>query len=179
MAAPKRASTRSRLLKRAVKAGRSALREAEKRVPGDLRQQLERTIKDGQKTLQSALQQVQAQVDRTARQADLDKALKRLDGLSRQVQQLARAAASRGAEVAPRKTERKPAGRHAAARQPAARRSAAPKAAPKTAARGIAAARRPSSRRTAAAAGPHVEPAPPGSMPGPPPKGVDADGNAS
>jgi hypothetical protein len=74
MAPRKRASTQSHLLKRAEKFGRSALREAERRVPPDVRKQLERGFKDGQKTVQSAIQQLQKRLDRTARQADLDRA---------------------------------------------------------------------------------------------------------
>src|SRR6202790_2439686 len=99
MATRKRTSSRSRpsgLVDRAVRAGRKALREAESRVPRDVRRQLERSIKDGQKTLKTAIDQLQVQVRRTAKQADVEKALKRLDGLSRQVQELARAAAQRG-----------------------------------------------------------------------------------
>jgi polyhydroxyalkanoate synthesis regulator phasin len=130
MATRKRSSTRSKLLKRAVKAGRSALRQAERRVPPDLRKQLERTIQDGQKTLHTAIKQVQTRLDRTARQADLDRAMKRLEGLSKQVRKLAARPAAR--KPATRKpATRKPAARKPAARKPAARKPAARKAAPK------------------------------------------------
>ena len=54
-------------------------------MPPDVRRQLERSIKDGQKTLRTAIDQLQVQVRRTAKQADVDKALKRLEGLSKQV----------------------------------------------------------------------------------------------
>ena len=128
MAARKRASTRSKLLKRAVKAGRSALREAERRVPPDLRKQLERTIQDGQKTIHTAIKQLQTRLDRTARQADLDRAMKRLDGLSKQVRNLA---ARTAASATARPATRKPATRKAATRRPAARKPATRKAAPK------------------------------------------------
>jgi polyhydroxyalkanoate synthesis regulator phasin len=128
MAARKRASTRSKLLKRAVKAGRSALREAERRVPADLRRQLERTIQDGQKTIHTAIKQLQTRLDRTARQADLDRAMKRLDGLSKQVRNLA---ARTAASATARPAARKPATRKAATRRPAARKPATRKAAPK------------------------------------------------
>src|SRR6185312_14225203 len=100
MATRKRPTSRSRLLKRAVKAGRSAFREAEKRVPPDVRKQVERRLKDGQKVVDSALKQFRTQLNRTARQADLDAALKRIDQLSRQVQELARAARGRAAPAA-------------------------------------------------------------------------------
>src|ERR1700692_1798810 len=107
MATRKRTSSRSRpsgLVDRAVRAGRKALREAESRVPSDVRRQLERSIKDGQKTLKTAIDQLQIQVRRTARQADVEKALRRLEGLSKQVQQIARDAASRGSTSARRAT---------------------------------------------------------------------------
>jgi polyhydroxyalkanoate synthesis regulator phasin len=129
MAARKRASTQSKLLKRAVRAGRSALRRAEKRVPPDLRKQLERTIQDGQKTIHVAIKQVQTRLDRTARQADLDRAMKRLESLSKQVRDLAvRTTASKPAA---RPAGRKPATRKPAARKPATRKPATRKAATK------------------------------------------------
>ena len=109
MATRKRTSSRSRpsgLVGRAVSAGRKALREAESRVPPDLRRQVERSIKDGQKTLKYAIDQLQEQVRSRAKQADVDKALKRLDSLSKQVQQIARGAASRGATRASSTTRR-------------------------------------------------------------------------
>jgi len=126
MATRKRASTRSKLLKRAVKAGRTALRQAEKRVPPDIRRQLEKTIKDGQKTIHSAIKEVSTRLDRTARQADLDRAMKRLEALSKQVRNLAT-----GATTAP--AGRKPATRKPAARKPATRKAATRKAAPRPA----------------------------------------------
>src|SRR5579864_4436045 len=100
MAKRKRTSARSRrsgIVGRAVKAGRRALREAESRVPSDLRRQLERRIANSEKTLRAAIKQVSTQVQRAAKQADVDKALKRLDGISKQVQQVARNVSSRGA----------------------------------------------------------------------------------
>jgi hypothetical protein len=123
-----------------VRAGRKALREAEHRVPPDLRKQLERSIKDGQKTLKTAIVQLQAQVRSRAKQADIDKVLKRLDGLSKQVQQVARAASSRGATTAKRtarpKTRtaavRKPATRKAVTRKPATRKPATGRSSPRT-----------------------------------------------
>jgi polyhydroxyalkanoate synthesis regulator phasin len=129
MAARKRASTQSKLLKRAVKAGRSALRQAEKRVPLDLRKQLERTIQDGQKTIHIAIKQVHTRLDRTARQADLDRAMKRLEALSKQIRDLA--VRSAGSTPARRPARRKPVTRKPAARKPAPPKPAARKAAPK------------------------------------------------
>jgi hypothetical protein len=95
-----------------------------------LRRQLERTIKDGQKTLKTAIDQLQTQVRSRANKADVDKVLKRLDGLSKQVQQMARGASSRGTTTARRaggtakRTARKPVKRKAAARTTTARKSA-------------------------------------------------------
>src|ERR1700704_6280667 len=97
MAARKRPSTQSKFLNRAVKAGRSALRQAQRRLPPDVRKQVEKAVKDGQKTIHAAIKQVEKRVDRTARQADLEKAMKRLDELSRQVRHMASSAASSAA----------------------------------------------------------------------------------
>src|SRR5260370_40444945 len=125
MATKKRTSPRSRLLKRAVKAGRSYLRQAERRLPPDVRKQIDRSIKDGQKTIEGALKQLRTRVDRTASQVDLEKALKRLDGLSKQVQAIARSATARPAAPTPKPR---------AARRPAATRRTTTAAAPKAAA---------------------------------------------
>ena len=167
MATKKRASTRSQLLKRAVKAGRLALRNAEKRVPPDLRKQIERSVEDGQKTVHAAIKRVQTQLNRTARQADLDKVLKRLEGLSKQVQQVARAAASgASAKPAPKKAARKPATRKPATRKPTARR-----AAPRTAATPT----RPAARRPVRRSGTAVRSVPPPPEPGPIPERIDPE----
>jgi peptidoglycan hydrolase CwlO-like protein len=142
MATKKRTSSRSRLLKRAVKAGRSYLRQAERRLPPDVRKQIDRSIKDGQKTIEGALKQLRTRVDRTASQVDLEKALKRLDGLSKQVQAIARSATTRPAAAKPaRRTPRRPAARRrttkaaapkaAATAKPATRKAPARRAAPR------------------------------------------------
>jgi hypothetical protein len=127
-------------------------------MPADLRKQLERSFVDGQKTVQVAIKQVQAQLNRTARQADLDKALKRLEALSRQVAEMARAAAAARQAPPPRKVTRKPATRKPAARKPAAAAARKP------------AARRPAARRVAA---PGARSVPPPPAPGPGPEPVD------
>jgi polyhydroxyalkanoate synthesis regulator phasin len=127
MAARKRTSTQSKLLNRAVTAGRSALRQAQRRLPPDVRKQIDRTVKEGQKTIHSAIRQVETRLDRTARQADLEKAMKRLDELSRQVRNMAAAAAA--ARTAPAaSTTRKTAPRRAATRKSSARPAATRKA---------------------------------------------------
>jgi polyhydroxyalkanoate synthesis regulator phasin len=128
MAARKRASARSKLLKRAVKAGRSAIREANKRMPPDMRRQIERTVQDGQKTFHTAIKQVQTRLDRTARQADLDRAMKRLDELSKQVRKMATGTA---ASANPRSARPKAATRKTAARKPATRRTTSRTSRPK------------------------------------------------
>jgi hypothetical protein len=129
MAARKRASTQSKLLNRAVKAGRSALRQAQRRLPPDVRKQIERTVKDGQKTIHAAIKQVESRLDRTARQADLEKAMKRLDELSKQVRNMAVAAAG-ARTAAPKAATRKPTARKPATRKPATRKASTRKAAP-------------------------------------------------
>ena len=140
MAKKKRASSRSKFLNRAVKAGRSYLREAERRLPPEVRKQIDRSIKDGQKTVEGAIKQLRTRLDRTANQVDLEKALKRLDGLSKQVQQLARSVSSRPAATTRRAT-RRPAAR---------RRTVARAAAPKAAATRATATRKAPARRAAA-----------------------------
>ena len=141
MAARKRASTQSKLLNRAVKAGRSALLQAQRRLPPDVRKQIERTVKDGQKTIHTAIKQVETRLDRTARQADLEKAMKRLDELSRQVRNMAAGAAAARSGAA------RPATRKATTRKAATRKSS-PRAAGGAAAGKTTPARKRTSRTT-------------------------------
>ena len=132
MPARRRPTPRSPL-NRAVKAGRKALRQAEKRIPPDLRRQIERGIKDGQKRFDATVKDVRTRVSKATAPGEIDRALKRFSGLSKQFEGLARtltaraAAATRG--TAPRRTtapaKRKPAARKPAARKPAARKPAA------------------------------------------------------
>src|SRR5438067_11304896 len=84
MATRKRTSKRSGLVGRAVSAGRQALKEAERRVPPDLRRQAERRLKDADKTARAAIKQLQTQVKRASTRADVNRALKRIDGLTKQ-----------------------------------------------------------------------------------------------
>lgn len=104
MATRKRTTRRTGLVGRAMQAGQQALRQAESRVPPDFRRQVERRITQGEKGLESAIKQVRQQVLQAAKQADVDKVLKRLDGLTKQVQQLARGAAARTAPAKRRAT---------------------------------------------------------------------------
>jgi hypothetical protein len=124
MAKKKPTSRRSGLVGRAVTAGRKALKEAESRVPPDLRKQVERRVRDANKTVQAAIKEAQTQVKRASSRADVNNLLKRLDGLTKQARQLARGTASKRSTTprATRKatTTRKPATRKAAAKRPAA-----------------------------------------------------------
>jgi len=78
-----------------VSAGRRALREAESRVPPDLRRQLERSLKDADKTARAAIKQLQTQVKRASTRADVNSVLKRIDGLTKQARQIALGRAAR------------------------------------------------------------------------------------
>src|SRR5690349_9192921 len=103
MATRKRTSRRTGLVGRAVKAGRQALREAEKRVPPELRRQVERRIKDADKTARAAIKQLQAQAKKASTRADVNTVLKRIDGLTKQARQIASGSRTR-ATAARRRT---------------------------------------------------------------------------
>jgi len=130
MAKRKRTSRRSGLVRRAVSAGRKALKEAESRVPPELRKQVERRVRDANKTVQAAIKEAQAQVKRASSRADVNSFLKRLDGLTKQAKQLARGAstkrstARRATAVRKATTTRKPATRKTAAKRAAAKPAA-------------------------------------------------------
>lgn len=91
----KRTSRRTGLVDRAVRAGRRALKEAESRVPPDLRRQVERRLKDADKTARAAIKQLQVQVQRATTRADVNSVLKRIDGLTKQARQIASGAGAR------------------------------------------------------------------------------------
>lgn len=93
----KRTSRRTDLVGRAVSAGRRALKEAEGRVPPDLRRRVERSLKDADRTARAAIKTLQTQVRRASTRADVNSVLKRIDGLTRQARQIARGAGSRPA----------------------------------------------------------------------------------
>jgi hypothetical protein len=119
---------------------------------------VERSIKDGQKTLKTAIDQLEVQIRKTAKQADVEKALKRIEGLSMQVRQMARDVAARGAARPTRRaaSTAKRTAKTTARRKPATRKTTAA-AAPKTVTRR--APRRRSS--TSAAPAPAAEPGTP------------------
>ena len=130
MAKRKRTSRQSGFVGRAVSAGRRALREAESRVPPDLRRQLERRLKDADKTARVAIKQLQAQVKKASTRADVNSVLKRIDGLTKQARQIAQGTAPRASSTRRRATTttKRPATRTrkapSTARPPASRRAA-------------------------------------------------------
>src|SRR5216110_2145180 len=104
MATRKRATRRSGIVGRAVSAGRRALREAERRVPPDLRRQVERRLKDADKTARAAIKQLQTQAKKASTRAGVNTVLKRIDGLTKQARQIARGTGSRTASTRRRAT---------------------------------------------------------------------------
>src|SRR5579864_3540014 len=86
----KRTTRRSGLVGRAVSAGRRALREAESHVPPDLRRQVERRLRDADKTARAAIKTLQSQVKKASTRADVNSVLKRIDGLTKQAKQVVR-----------------------------------------------------------------------------------------
>ena len=103
MATRKRAARRSGLVGRAVRAGRQALKEAESRIPPDLRRRVDRGIKDADKAARAAIKELQVQVKRASTRADVNSVLKRIDGLTRQARQIAQATGPRKAAPARRR----------------------------------------------------------------------------
>ena len=95
MATRKRKARQSGLVGRAVSAGRRAWKEAEGRIPPDLRRQLDRRLKDADKTARAAIKQLQTQVQRASTRADVNSVLKRIDGLTKQARQIASGTAPR------------------------------------------------------------------------------------
>jgi len=157
MATRKRASSRSGL-NRAVKAGRSALRTAERRLPPDVRKRIEKAIKDGQGRFDATVKDVRARVNKAAGQADVDRALKRLGELRKHVQTMvgnaaaaARTGRSAATSTARRATTRRTATRKAATRKTATRKTASRKTATRKTATRKTATRKAATRKTAPA----------------------------
>ncbi|HEX2646140.1 MAG TPA: hypothetical protein VHO95_02835, partial [Candidatus Dormibacteraeota bacterium] len=71
-----------------MSAGRRALREAESRVPPDLRRQLRRRLRDADKSARAAIKHLQGQVQKASTRADVNSVLKRIDGLTQQARQI-------------------------------------------------------------------------------------------
>src|SRR5437879_10559986 len=89
----------SGLVGRAVRAGRRALKEAESRVPPDVRRQVERRLKEADNTARAAIKTLQVQVRRASTRADVNSVLKRIDGLTKQARQIARGTSTRAAST--------------------------------------------------------------------------------
>src|SRR5438067_13111906 len=104
MAKRKRTTRRSGLVGRAVSAGRRALREAESRIPPDLRRQVDRRLKDADKNARAAIKTLQVQVKRASTRADVNNVLKRIDGLTKQARQIARGTSTRATTTRRRTT---------------------------------------------------------------------------
>src|SRR5207245_4459203 len=68
----------SGLVGRAARAGRRALKDAESRVPPALRRQVERRLKEADKTARAAIKTLQVQVRRASTRADVNSVLKRI-----------------------------------------------------------------------------------------------------
>ncbi|HEV2217826.1 MAG TPA: hypothetical protein VGV88_09650 [Candidatus Dormibacteraeota bacterium] len=152
MPARRRTVPRSRL-NQAVKAGRKALRQAEKRIPTDLRRQINRSIADGQKTFNAVLKDIRTRVSKATAPGEMDRALRRFGDLSKQVEGLARNLTARAASATGTASARRPATRRTAARPAAKPRATARKPATRKTAT-----RRTTSRRKAS---PAVVTAPP------------------
>ena len=140
MATRKRATRQSGLVGRAVSAGRRAWKEAEGRMPPDLRRQVDRRIKDADKMARAAIKQLQVQVNRASSRADVNSVLKRIDGLTKQARQITRATGPR--KAAPTKRAA-PTGRAASTTRAASRTKK-----PATATRRAATPKRATTRRT-------------------------------
>src|SRR5205085_4901802 len=76
-------ASRGTFINQAVKAGRDALRDVQKRVPPDFRKTIQATGRSFEKTVSSSMKQIQTQLNRTASQADLAKLQKKIDDLTR------------------------------------------------------------------------------------------------
>jgi hypothetical protein len=152
MATRKRASSRSGL-NRAVKAGRSALRTAERRLPPEVRKRIEKAIKDGQGRFDATVKDVRARVNKAAGQADVDRALKRLGELRKHVQTMVgnAAAAARTGRSTATSTARRATTRRAATRKAATRKTASRKTATRKTATRKTATRKPATRKAAPA----------------------------
>lgn len=176
----KRTQSRSRI-NQAVRAGRKALLSAEKRIPPDLRRQIDRSIKDGQKRFDAVVKDVRSRVSKANAPEEINRALKRFGDFSKQVEGLARSLTARTqSATSGRSARRTTATRRTATRKPASTRKATATrksttarkpATRKAAARKAAPTRKPAARRTtrrsAAAEAPMAAPMPP-AVPGAP-----------
>src|SRR6266851_1206415 len=77
----------SRILKRATEAAQEVAREAQRRLPPDIRKQIERNASEAQKSLRQALRQL----NRMATRNDLDALTKRVELLKDRIAALEKA----------------------------------------------------------------------------------------
>jgi hypothetical protein len=127
----------------------------EKAAAAELQQELERSIRAGQKHVQATIKSVRSQLKDTTLKLDLDTAIRTLAAVALQVQQLARLVGTGPAAQPRRSTRLKPATGTAAPPESGSRRPAVRKPAARTAARqeggaGRPAVRKPAARRTPA-----------------------------
>ena len=159
MAKRKRASRQSGIVGRAVSAGRQALREAEKRIPPDLRRQVQRRLKDADKTARAAIKQLEIQARKASTRSDVRNVLTRIDGLTKQARQAIQggrpSAATTRRRVATR--TRKAASKTATKRANTRASKTASRAPRKTVAKKASTRRAAAPRRRRAAAGPMPE----------------------
>lgn len=149
MATRKRSSSRSSVVDRAVRAGRRAIREAEKRLPPDVRRQIERRLRDADKTARAAIKQLQAQAKKASTRGDVNNVLKRIDDLTRQARQIASSRLSSTRRTAATPKRRAAGGTRKTASTAKRRTTTTGKAAPRKAATGSSASRRRASTRRA------------------------------
>jgi len=133
-------------------AAEGAYKDLQKRLPADLGKQLEKSVGQGQKTMQAGLKLIQNQLKNNATRSDVDKLTKRLDVLAKQVQQLVTTAArartpARPAAPAPSR----PTSKKASASRATASRTSKAKPAARSSARTATTGARTSSAATSAA----------------------------
>src|SRR5437870_1346013 len=66
----------------------AVFKDLQKRLPPDLAKQVEKAVGQSHKTVQGGLKTLQTRLDKTARQADVDKLTKRIDALSKQLERV-------------------------------------------------------------------------------------------
>jgi len=118
------------------------LKQAERRIPPDLRRQIDRTIKDGQKRFDATVKDVRARVSKATAPSEIERALKRFGDFSKQVEGMARQLTARTQSATRATTARRTTARRSAtpSRRATARRATAKKATATT--------RKPATRRT-------------------------------
>jgi len=98
-----------------------AYKDLQKRLPADLGRQVEKTVGQGQKTVQTGLKVIRAQLKNTAKRSDVDKLTRRLDVLAKDVERLVTSVAKAAGARPPSRPAAKPAALSAA--KPAAKKA--------------------------------------------------------